>query len=136
MDNSTLTGAVCSPTLTFIVGKDRLISEMARAAQSMVQGSLSEVTRQCGDPSCACAWDPARRHGPHLYLKFSAEGKASSIYIPPEDQDAIRHAHCAWLRFQEVATQVGAQNRQRILRVLDRHKQLAKARRDQARGKA
>ena len=41
----------------------------------MVQGSLSEITRQCGDPSCACAGDPARRHGPHLYLKFNAEGK-------------------------------------------------------------
>ena len=69
--------------------KERSITELAHAAQSMVHGSLSEVTRQCGDPSCACAWDAARRHGPHLYLKFSAEGKAYSIYIPPEDQEAI-----------------------------------------------
>ena len=118
------------------MGKERSITEMAQAAQSMVQGSLSEVTRQCGDPSCACAWDPTRRHGPHLYLKFSAEGKAYSIYIPPEDQEALREAHRAWLRFQETAGQVASDNRQRFLRTLDRHKQLVKAQRAKAREKA
>lgn len=118
------------------MGKDRLIAEMAQTARSMVQGSLSEVTRQCGDPSCACAWDPTRRHGPHLYLKFSSEGKAHSIYIPPEEAEALRHAHRAWLRFQELAGQVAADNRQHFLKTLDRHKQLAKAQRAKARRKA
>lgn len=118
------------------MGKDRLIAEMAQSALSMVQGSLSEVTRQCGDPSCACAWDPARRHGPHLYLKFSTEGKAFSIYIPPEDSEALRHAHQAWLRFQDLAGQVAASNRQSFLKTLDRHKQVAKAQRAKARRKA
>ena len=125
-----------SPTLTGIVGKDALINELAHVAQLMVSGSLSEVTRQCGDPSCACAWDPSRRHGPHLYLKFSAEGKAYSVYIPPEQQEAIRQAHQAWLRFNEVANQMAASNRQRFLQVLDNHKQLAKAVRAKARVKA
>ena len=85
----------------------------------MVNGSLSEVTRQCGDPSCACASDPSRRHGPHLYLKFSAEGKAHSVYIPAEQQDAIRQAHQAWLRFNELASQMAASNRQRFLQALE-----------------
>jgi len=135
MDNSTLTGAVCSPTLTGSMGKDRLIAEMTQTAQSMVQGSLSEVTRQCGDPSCACAWDPARRHGPHLYLKFSAEGKAYSIYIPPEDHDALKEAHHAWLRFHDIVGQVAADNRLRFLKTLNRHKQFAKAQRAKAAGR-
>jgi hypothetical protein len=109
---------------------------MARVAQTMVAGSLSEVTRQCGDPSCACASDPARRHGPHLYLKFSAESKAYSVYIPPGDQEALKGAHGAWLRFQELAAQVAADNRRHFLRTLDRHKQAAKARTAKARRKA
>ncbi len=113
--------------------KEGSIAEMAHVAQSMVNGSLSEVTRQCGDPSCACAWDPARRHGPHLYLKFSAEGKAHSVYIPPADQHTLKQAHRAWLRFQEVAGEVAADNRQRLLRTLDRHKQAAKAQAAKAR---
>jgi hypothetical protein len=124
------------PTLTSIVGKDALIAEMARAAHLMVHGSLSEVTRQCGDPSCACAWDPARRHGPHLYLKFTADGKAYSIYIPPEEQEALRQAHHAWLRFNEIAGQMAGENRQRLLHSLERHKRAAKAQRAKARGKA
>jgi len=109
---------------------------MAHAAHLMVQGSLSEVTRQCGDASCACAWDPARRHGPHLYLKFAADGKARSIYVPPEEQEVFRQAHQAWLRFTEIAGQLASENRQRLMQTLDAHKQTAKAQRAKARGKA
>jgi len=117
-------------------GKARLLTELEQAAQSMVQGSLSEVTRQCGDPSCACAWDPTRRHGPHLYLKFSADGRAQSVYVPPEQGEALKDAHSAWLRFQEIGAQVAADNRERFLQALDRHKQRAKAQRAKARAKA
>ena len=125
-----------SPTLTSDKGKEAAISELARVASLMVNGSLSEVTRQCGDPSCACAWDPSRRHGPHLYLKFSAEGKAHSVYVPAEQQAAIREAHQAWLRFNEIASEMASDNRQRPLQVLDWQKQVAKAARAKARAKA
>jgi len=113
-----------------------LINQLSHAAQLMVNGSLSELTRQCGDPSCACARDPSRRHGPHLYLKFSAEGKAYSVYVPAEQQAAIRQAHEAWLRFNELASQMATSNRRRLLKALDSHKQLAKAARAKARTKA
>ena len=113
-----------------------MISELARVALVMANGSLSEVTRQCGDASCACAWDPTRRHGPHLYLKFNAEGKAYSVYIPAEEQEAIRQAHQAWLRFNEIANQIAGSNRLRLLRALDDHKQATKAVRAKARARA
>jgi hypothetical protein len=123
-------------TLTGIVSKKEPINELSQAARLMVNGSLSEATRQCGDPSCACASDPSRRHGPHLYLKFSSEGKACSVYIPAEQQDAIRQAHKAWLRFNELASQAAASNRERFLQALNGHKRLAKAARAKARAKA
>ena len=113
--------------------KDRLIQELAQAAQSMVQGSLSELTRQCGDPSCGCAHDPARRHGPHLYLKFNAEGKPHSVYVPPEQGTALKSAHGAWLRFQALGVEVSAGNREQFLRALKREKQRAKAKRAKSR---
>lgn len=119
-----------------MVSKDDLIRHLGQAAQSMVQGSLSEITRQCGDPSCACFLDPARRHGPHLYLKFNAEGKTYSVYVPPEQGQAIKSAHAAWLRFQELGAEISADNRERLLRNLKREKQAAKAKRDKARRKA
>ena len=122
-------------TLTVMSGKDKLIAEMEQVARTMVQGSLSELTRQCGDPSCACASDPACRHGPHLYLKFSAEGKALSVYVPAEQAETIKDAHRAWLRFQEIGTQIAAENRARLLRELQREKQAAKSQKDKARRK-
>ena len=112
------------------------MAEIGQTVESMVQGSLSEVTRQCGDPSCACANDPARRHGPHLYLKFNAEGKPYSVYVPPEQGEAIKHAHRAWLRFQEIGVELAADNRERFLRLLQREKEQAKAQRARARKKA
>jgi hypothetical protein len=77
--------------------KGKLIQELEQAADSMVQGSLSESSRQCGDPSCACAHDPAKRHGPHLYFRYNAEGKVRSVYVPAEQSEAIRFAQSAYI---------------------------------------
>ena len=128
----------CPPvsTLTRMQSKDPLTSELAALAHVMVHGSLSEVTRQCGDPSCACATDPARRHGPHLYLKFTADGKSYSIYVPPEEQKTLRESHRAWQRFNAIAEQMAADNRQRLLQALEAFKQSAKAQRAKGRAKA
>lgn len=112
-------------TLTFMGRKGR-IRELEEAAQSMVQGSLSELTRQCGDPSCACASDPAYRHGPHLYLKFKAEGKSHSVYVPAQSAPQVKDAHAAWLRFQQVGAEISSANRRQLLRDLERAKRKSK----------
>jgi hypothetical protein len=114
-------------------GKDKLIDELEQAAQSMVQGTLSESTRQCGDPSCACAHDPASRHGPHLYFRYNAEGKVHSVYVPPEQGEAFKGAQSAWRRFQEAGAEISADNRERLLHSLEREKQLARAKRARSR---
>ncbi len=75
----------------------------------MIQGGLSETTRRCGQPSCACQRDPARRHGPHLYLTFRSEGKSRSLYVPAE--------HAAWARFGELSCQLAALNREQPRRL-------------------
>ena len=127
---------VCLICLNNMKVKEALITEIGQTVESMVQGSLTEVTRQCGDPSCACATDPARRHGPHLYLMFKAEGKTHSVYVLPEQGDTIKEAHRAWLRFQEIGMEIAAGNRARFLLALQRAKQKAKAQRARSRGKA
>jgi hypothetical protein len=109
-------------TLPFMKGKDTLIPELTRVASSMMQGSLSQIARRCGDPACACFRDPARRHGPHLYWNFRHQGRLVSVYVPAEQTAAVRQAHAAWLRFLELGTQISARNRQPFLQQLQREK--------------
>jgi hypothetical protein len=115
--------------------KDKHIHQIELATESMIQGSLSELTRRCGDPSCACFRDPTRRHGPHLYLMFKAQGKTHSVYVLPQQAQAIKSAHAAWLRFLELGSQISADNREQFLRDLEREKQQAKAMKIKARSK-
>ena len=116
--------------------KDKRLQELEEATASMVQGSLSESTRQCGDPSCACAHDPASRHGPHLYFRYKAEDKVHSVYVPTELGDALRGAQTAWAEFQQIGAEISAQNRERLLNSLERDKQLARAKRARKAGKS
>jgi hypothetical protein len=118
------------------MSKDKRIQELEQATESMVQGSLSELTRQCGDPACACAHDPTRRHGPHLYFNYKAEGKAHSVYIPAEQNDSVKSAHGAWRQFQEIGAQIATQNRDRMLQTLEREKQRTRTQRARARRKS
>jgi hypothetical protein len=116
--------------------KDKRLHELEQAAASMVQGSLSESTRQCGDPSCACAHDPASRHGPHLYFRYKAEGKVHSVYVPAQLGEGVRGAQEAWHEFQQIGAEISADNRDRLLNSLERDKQRVRAKRSRKRGQS
>jgi hypothetical protein len=108
------------------MGRQPVSRELTHLTAAMAQGSLSEITRRCGNPTCACARDPARRHGPHLYWKFTSEDKAYSIYVPPASVAAVKRAHAAWVRFLAIGAQRSARNRQELLRQMRRAKQQAR----------
>src|SRR6185312_17301075 len=111
--------------------KDERLHQLEQAATSMVQGSLSESTRQCGDPACACAHDPASRHGPHLYSRYKADSKVHSVYVPAELGAAIRNEQSAWADFQQIGAEIPAANREQLLSALEREKQRVRAKRSQ-----
>jgi hypothetical protein len=113
--------------------KDELIHEIEQATRTMVQGSLSESTRQCGDPSCACAHDPARRHGPHLYFRYKHRGKVRSVYVPPDAEALFKEAQGNWQQFLDLGAEVSSGNRERLLRSHEREKEQGRARRQRAR---
>jgi hypothetical protein len=109
--------------------KDKRLHDLEAAAAAMVQGSLSESTRQCGDPSCACAHDPASRHGPHLYFRYKSDSKVHSVYVPAELGESVRQAQSAWQEFQQIGAEISVQNRERLLSSLERDKQRVRAKR-------
>jgi hypothetical protein len=93
-----------------------LLRQLLAAAESMVQGGLSETTRRCGNPGCICHRDDRRRHGPHLYLTYRSEGKSRALYVPAEHAEQAYQGQAAWKEFGEIASAVAAENRERLRR--------------------
>src|ERR1700694_6353505 len=102
------------------MGRQPQSRALTQLAAAMAQGSLSEITRRCGNPTCVCARDPARRHGPHLYWKFTSKHKAYSIYVPPTYAAAVKRAQAAWVRFLAIGAHLSARHSQVLLRQMRR----------------
>jgi hypothetical protein len=92
-----------------------LFPRLLRLAALAVQGGLSETTRTCGNPSCACHHDPNRRHGPHLYLTFrTREGRSSALYVSCENEPRVRKAVEAWAELWETIVEISHRNREAL----------------------
>lgn len=91
----------------------------------MIQGGLSETTRCCGNPNCACHRDPARRHGPHLYITWTEKGRSRSLYVPADHAEQARRAHAAWAEFWETAVALAAENREEFRQQCQKEKSTA-----------
>ena len=90
-----------------------LLQKLLQQASTAVQGGLSETTRTCGNPTCACHHDPARRHGPHLYLTFrSRDGRSSAFYVPRTQEDKVRKAVGAWAEAWNTLVAISHLNRE------------------------
>src|SRR3989442_8293042 len=86
--------------------KRKLIGELVKNAKAMIQAGRSQTTRTCGQPSCACHSDRARRHGPNAYLTFRAEGRSGGVYVAPEPLEEAEGAKRAWDEVWQAATRV------------------------------
>lgn len=101
-----------------------LFSRLQRLATTAVQGGLSETTRTCGNPTCACHRDPARRHGPHLYLTFrTPDGRSSALYVPREHETTVRKAVEDWAQLWETIVEISHRNREALGRSLRRREE-------------
>lgn len=100
-----------------------LLQRMTRLAKVAIPGTLVEVLLRCGTKSCGCHRDPARRHGPHLYLKFrDADGRSRGIYLPRTHAAEARRGVRAWSQLWETSVALGEFNRQALHQRLRRRK--------------
>src|SRR6185295_2552077 len=103
--------------------QQRLIERLLQATESMVQGGLSETSRRCGNPSCACHKDPQRLHGPHLYITYRVDGKSRSLYVPSQHARVARQAQRAWAAGWKIGGALAALNREQLRRQWQSEKQ-------------
>lgn len=91
-----------------------LLRRLVQAAEAMLQGSFSQTTRTCGNPTCRC--HRGQRHGPHTYLTFkTSEGRSSAVYVPAECLPDAQTGVAAWNDFWELAVALAAENRERAV---------------------
>jgi hypothetical protein len=95
--------------------KSTLLTRLAKLAEVAVQGTLVETYVKCGTPTCGCAEDATRRHGPHTYLKFrDARGKATALYVPKRHVGDVRRAVDAWSALWDTSVALGDANREAL----------------------
>ncbi len=104
-----------------------LLRRLLREAPALLQGTLSQTTRTCGNPACACHQDPARRHGPHLYLTFrTPDGRSSALYVPREHEPRVRKAVGDWAQLWKTLVEISHRNREVLGRSLRRREEKPK----------
>ena len=111
------------------MSKQKLLRQLLRAAQVMVQGGLSETTRRCGNPGCICQRDATQRHGPHPYLTYRSEAKNRALYVPAKHAEEVRRAQAAWKEFWEAACALAAANREQLRHSMKRPRATTRRRR-------
>ncbi len=89
-----------------------MIRELAKAAEVMLQGTLSSTTRTCGTPGCRC--HQGERHGPHTYLTFKTAEGSRGLYVPAAELEDFEERVAAWKRFWELGAAIATDNRERI----------------------
>ena len=81
----------------------RQLREQLRALSfaPLMRGTVVERLRRCGRAGCACARDPAARHGSKV-LVVHLEGRVQSVYLRPEEVAAVQRAIAAYSRAWEI----------------------------------
>ncbi len=100
----------------------RLLGEMEHSVEvvfgraPLVKGSVYEMSRKCGKPSCACA--RGRLHK-SMVLSWSHQGKTRLRPVPPERLAELRRKTGEYARFRRARAQISVICKQ-MLGVIDR----------------
>ena len=87
----------------------RLIRE-AGAEKPLLIGSLHEVLRTCGKPTCRCAHEPCH---PCLTLMTSRQGKRRCQVVRKADTEEVREKVSRYRRFRELLRRLKALDAER-----------------------
>lgn len=87
----------------------RELREQLRALSfaPLMRGSLVERLRRCGRPNCACARDPARRHG-GKFLTVPLDGRTHALHVRPDDEAKVRAALGAYTKLWDLINKLTA----------------------------
>jgi len=82
-------------------------------ADGFIHGSLIDMARKCGKPSCRCASNDEFKHR-SAYLGQTREGKTSMVYLPKDFEPRVRQAIDDFNKALELLEQLNAEARLRL----------------------
>lgn len=88
----------------------KLAAQLAETGY-LYDGTVGRQWMTCGKDNCACASDPARRHGPYAYWTTKLKGRTVSRRLSPEEAQLLE----AWI-----------DNRRKLERIQDKMIRLSK----------
>jgi hypothetical protein len=104
----------------------RLVVELERSIEPvfgrgpLVKGTVCEMARKCGKPSCACRRGALHRS---MVLSWSHKGKTRLMAIPPERLAELQEKSEAYQRLRGARAEVSAIAR-KMLKAIDQIDQL------------
>ena len=86
--------------------RTRLFGELAQIGD-LRRGSIAENYRRCGKPSCCCAREEHRGHGPQYLLMTKVDGRSRAKNLRPGPELAkVRAEVSNHLRFRELVQRI------------------------------
>lgn len=88
--------------------RERWLKEVAEVCGRMLWGSMTEVYRRCGRPTCHCA--RGEKHGPVFYLSRHEGGRTRNILIPGKLRRVVEEGAAAYRRYRELGQGLAEEN--------------------------
>jgi hypothetical protein len=75
------------PSSAVLERQAQRFAELKRALEQLdyfCKGTVLKRMMKCGKANCACASDPAKRHGPYFELTYKTNGRTVNLKLSPE----------------------------------------------------
>jgi hypothetical protein len=70
------------------------------------KGTVLKRMTKCGRAYCACASDPAKRHGPYFELTYKVDGKTVNVRLSPEAAPLYQAASAQFRKLKTTLTRL------------------------------
>lgn len=100
-----------APALAQLQRRRRALLRLLSQPKPLVVGSVVDVTRRCGNPSCHCAEKPAHRQ---TLLLYGSKGRRTSKFVRQKDASWVRRAGNRYRNCKKALRELRTLNRKEL----------------------
>jgi len=115
-EKSSPAAAAHDPVLRRYAAQFRALRAQLAELGFFCKGTVLARRMTCGKPACACATEPARRHGPYFEWTYKVAGKTVNVRLTPDAVAAYRAGTAEWRRLRALLTRLENLSRRAIRR--------------------